>query len=181
MSSKSNVRGFHDPDGLAGSVIAHIFNAWWLAVDRSPHTAPRVITFFEVNLTTGPGVTGWIMTACLATMVWYANERRRRANFERFWATHHLFVVLFVCWQLHGMFCLIKPDRPPFCSWTQIGLFWRYWLPGGVIYIVERILREVRARQRTYISKLLLHQSRVIEVQIKKDRVTTRAGQYILL
>ena len=163
------------------SVVAHLFNAWWLAVARSPEIGSRIAIFFKVNFTTGSGVTGWIMTLSLAIMVWFAIEKRRRANYERFWSSHHLFIVLFACWQLHGMFCLIKPDRPPFCSWTQIGVFWRFWLPGGVIYIAERILREVRARQRTYISKLVLHPSSVVEVQIKKDAVKTRAGQYIFL
>jgi hypothetical protein len=22
------------------------------------------------------------------------------------------------------MFCMIKPDRPPYCSWNTIGVFW---------------------------------------------------------
>lgn len=63
----------------------------------------------------------------------------------------------------------------------------------------QRILREVRARHRTYISKaslnplanarndslwphqVILHPSNVVEVQIKKEKTTTRAGQYIFL
>jgi len=69
------------------------------------------------------------MTLCLWLMVWFAMEKRKRANFERFWYTHHvsrrrlllsivalltdlgsiwrrqLFVLFFLCWQLHGMYC----------------------------------------------------------------------------
>lgn len=30
------------------------------------------------------------MTACLWLMVWFAMEKRKRANFERFWYTHHV-------------------------------------------------------------------------------------------
>ena len=52
---------------------------------------------------------------------------------------------------------------------------------GGVIWIYERILREVRSRHRTYISKVIQHPSKVMEVQIKKEKCTTRAGQYIFL
>ncbi|KAF8812820.1 hypothetical protein BYT27DRAFT_7207471 [Phlegmacium glaucopus] len=37
-------------------------------------------------------------------------------------------------------------DRPPSCSSDTIGVFWRYWLVGGVIWIFERVLREVRSR-----------------------------------
>ncbi len=57
----------------------------------------------------------------------------------------------------------------------------RYWLVGGVIWIWERVLREVRSRHRTYISKVIQHPSNVVEVQIKKDKTTTRAGQYIFI
>ena len=57
----------------------------------------------------------------------------------------------------------------------------RYWLVGGVIWIVERILREIRSRHITYISKVIQHPSNVMELQIKKEKTTTRAGQYIFL
>lgn len=57
----------------------------------------------------------------------------------------------------------------------------RYWLVGGVIWIWERVLREVRSRHRTYISKVIQHPSNVVEIQIKKEKTTTRAGQYIFI
>ena len=80
----------------------------------------------------------------------------------------------------------------------QIGVFWKYWLIGGVIYIYERLLREIRSRHSTYISKVIQHPSKTIEIQIKKERVKvgfpimrldtklmdltqTRAGQYIFV
>jgi NADPH oxidase len=141
----------------------------------------RIGLFLSANFLTGPGATGWIMTTSLAVMVWYAIEKRRRANFEWFWYTHHLFVIFFINWQLHGMFCMIPADREPKCSFNSIGVFWRYWLVGGAIWIFERILREVRSRHVTYISKVIQHPSNVMELQIKKEKTTTRAGQYIFL
>ena len=57
----------------------------------------------------------------------------------------------------------------------------RYWLVGGIIWIFERILREVRSRHITYISKVIQHPSNVMELQIKKEKTTTRAGQYVFL
>lgn len=50
-----------------------------------------------------------------------------------------------------------------------------------MIWIFERVLREVRSRHRTYISKVIQHPSNVMEVQIKKEKTTTRAGQYIFI
>lgn len=64
----------------------------------------------------------------LWTMIWFAMEKRKQKNFERFWYSHHvshdklfltpegeltgigdmyekIFVVFFLLWQLHGMFC----------------------------------------------------------------------------
>ncbi|GBE83507.1 NADPH oxidase [Sparassis latifolia] len=164
-------------------IAAHMVNFYRLAMaDYSAKTTgQRVVAFLLANFATGPGLTGWIMTAALAIMVFFALEKRRRAHFEWFWYSHHLFLVFFLGWQLHGMFCMIQPDRPPFCSWLQIGVFWRYWLVGGLIYTYERILREVRSRHRTYISKVIQHPSNVMEIQIKKEKTTIRAGQYIFL
>ncbi|KAF8574915.1 NADPH oxidase B [Ramaria rubella] len=164
-------------------IAAHMVNFARLAkADPDAKTTGQlVVAFLGANFATGPGITGWIMTVCLGIMVFFAIEKRRQTHFERFWYSHHLFIPFFVCWQLHGMFCMIKPDRPPYCSFNTIGVFWRYWLVGGVIFVYERILREVRSRHRTYISKVIQHPSKVMEIQIKKEKTTTRAGQYIFL
>ncbi|KAF8153067.1 NADPH oxidase [Crassisporium funariophilum] len=169
--------------GSVVHIVAHMVNFYKLAmVDNTANTAgKRIISFLAANFTTGPGVTGWIMTAALGIMVFFAREKVRRAHFERFWYSHHLFIVFFINWQLHGMFCMIKPDRPPYCSFNTIGVFWRYWLVGGVIWIWERVLREIRSRHITFISKVIQHPSNVMELQIKKEKTTTRAGQYIFL
>ncbi|KAJ3728688.1 NADPH oxidase [Lentinula raphanica] len=161
--------------------LAHIVNVVNLAIQSANTTKQRVINFLLICVEAGPAITGWIMWAALGTMAWYAREEKRRQNFERFWYTHHLFIVFFINWQLHGMFCMIKPDRPPYCSYNTIGVFWRYWIVGGVIWVFERILREVRSRHRTYISKVIQHPSNVMELQIKKEKTTTRAGQYIFI
>jgi NADPH oxidase len=164
-------------------VIAHMRNFALVATLDPAATSfgQRLGLFLSANFLTGPGATGWIMTVSLAIMVWYAIEKRRRAHFEWFWYTHHLFIVFFINWQLHGMFCMIPADREPKCSFNTIGVFWRYWLVGGVIWIFERILREVRSRHVTYISKVVQHPSNVMELQIKKEKTTTQAGQYIFL
>ena len=181
------------------------FYKYTMADASAKTTHQRILVFVSLNFTTGPGITGWIMTICLAVMVLFSTDKVRKVHFERFWYSHHLFIILFINWQLHGMFCMIKPDRPPFCSFDSVGVFWvsfffsnfylfcffflvlscyneqRYWLVGGVIWILERILREIRSRHITYISKVIQHPSNVMELQIKKEKTTTRAGQYIFL
>lgn len=107
-------------------ILAHMVNFGKLAkADPDANTTGKVIVaFLGANFLTGPGITGWIMTAALGIMVFFAIEKRRRAHFEWFWYSHHLFIVFFINWQLHGMFCMIKPDRPPYCSSNTIGVFW---------------------------------------------------------
>ena len=127
------------------------------------------------NFVTGPGWSGYVMITVLMLMVVTSLQRFKHKNFERFWYTHHLFVVFFIFWSVHGAFCLIKTDFAPFCFGT--GVFWQYWMYGGFIYLAERIMREVRGRHKTYISKVIQHPSNVVELQIKKDNTKTRAGQ----
>jgi NADPH oxidase 2 len=111
--------------GSAVHTIAHMVNFTKLALSiPNMNTGQRIGAFFAANFATGPGITGWIMVAALGIMVFFAIEKRRRAHFEKFWYTHHLFIVFFINWQLHGMFCMIKPDRPPYCSFNSIGVFW---------------------------------------------------------
>lgn len=107
-------------------IAAHMVNFYKLAMadTSATNTGQRIVAFLVANFATGPGATGWIMTAALGVMVWFAIEKRRRSHFERFWYSHHLFIVFFINWQLHGMFCMIQPDRPPYCSFNTIGVFW---------------------------------------------------------
>ncbi|RMZ78039.1 hypothetical protein DV737_g4118, partial [Chaetothyriales sp. CBS 132003] len=135
--------------------------------------------FLKINFYTGPGWSGYVMLFALAAMVFTSLEKRRRANYERFWNTHHLFIVFFVFWSVHGAFCMIKADTAPFCFGT--GVFWQYWMIGGFAYLLERVMREIRGRHNTYVSKVIQHPSNVVEIQMHKDHTKTRAGQYIFL
>ncbi len=135
--------------------------------------------FLRINFATGPGWTGYMMLLVLVLMVVTATDGARRKNFERFWYTHHLFVVFFVFWSIHGAFCMIKPDAPPFCNGTAS--FWKFWIVGAVLYLLERVMREVRGRQPTFITKVVQHPSKVVEIQIKKEGIKTRAGQVCVL
>lgn len=137
------------------------------------------VGFLLANLVTGPGWSGYIMLTCLMAMVFTSMEKARKNNFERFWYTHHLFIIFFVFWSVHGEFCMIKNDRAPYCN--GVGVFYQYWIVGGFTYLLERIAREMRGRHKTYVSKVIQHPSNVCEIQIKKENTITRAGQYIFL
>jgi NADPH oxidase len=74
---------------------------------------------------------------------------------------------------------MIKNDRAPYCN--GVGVFYQYWIVGGFTYLLERVAREMRGRHKTYVSKVIQHPSNVCEIQIKKEKTLTRAGQYIFL
>lgn len=156
-------------------VIAHWNNFAQLAAKQ------RIgfVGFLKLNFMTGPGWSGYIMLIALMAMLWTSLAKPRQANYERFWSVHHLFIVFFMFWSIHGAFCMIKTDNAPFCFGT--GVFWEYWMYGGFCYLLERILREVRGRHKTYVTKVIQHPSNVVEIQIHKERTKMRAGQYIFL
>ncbi|CAG8794806.1 3536_t:CDS:1, partial [Racocetra persica] len=159
--------------------LLHTVSHWINFYELSKANNGGIIMWFQLNFATGPGATGYVMLICLLVMVVTATEGNRRNHFNRFWYLHHLFIFFFGAWSFHGAFCMIKPDRPPYCD--NIAAFWKYWIASGVIYVGERILREIRAHQKTRISKVIMHPSCVVEVQIKKDSIVTKVGQYIYL
>ncbi|GAA5841571.1 hypothetical protein JCM9279_000692 [Rhodotorula babjevae] len=161
--------------------VAHLLDSWWLAASMTDSAMTGLLEALMVNGSTGPFVTGWIMLVLLVVIAWFAAEKRRKKHFQRFYYSHHLALVFFFLWQLHGMFCMIRPDKPPYCAWSQIGVFWLFWSFGGIVYVSERILREVRSRHRTYLSKVIVHPGKTVELQVKKEKTTSRAGQYIMV
>ncbi|CRK44119.1 hypothetical protein BN1723_006036 [Verticillium longisporum] len=158
--------------------IAHWVNFGMIAAKNNL----GVYGWLLANFVSGPGWTGYVMLIALMGMVITSMEKPRRANYERFWYTHHMFIIFFFFWSIHGAFCMIQPDFAPFCisiGPSAIGVFWQYWMYGGFCYLAERIAREVRGKHKTYISKVIQHPSNVCEIQIKKENTKTQAGQYI--
>ncbi|RAL58860.1 hypothetical protein DID88_009280 [Monilinia fructigena] len=159
------------------NITFHMTTAWSIVFFSWVHTIAHWNNFAQIsaknnlgiggfllaNFVSGPGWTGYVMLVALMAMAITSYEKYRRANFERFWYTHHFFVIFFV-----------------FCVGTSaIGVFWQYWMYGGYIYLAERIAREIRGKHKTYVSKVVQHPSNVCEIQIKKENTKTRAGQYI--
>ncbi|CAJ0907827.1 16522_t:CDS:2 [Entrophospora sp. SA101] len=156
--------------------VAHWVNFYRLAIVVSQG---GVVDFLILNFATGPGATGYVMLICLLIMVVTSSKKARNRNFNTFWYFHHLFIPFFGVWAFHGAFCMIKPDRPPFCD--DIASFWKYWIASGLVYIGERILREIRSRRKTFISKVIMHPSKVVEIQMRKDGIVSKAGQYVFI
>ncbi|KAG0370597.1 ferric reductase NAD binding domain-containing protein [Gamsiella multidivaricata] len=158
--------------------LAHTF-AHYVNFYKLARADPVKYQFWSLMFASGPGWTGHIMLVVLLVMVVTALPSVRVKNFEIFWYWHHLFLLFFFFFSFHGAFCLLPPDRPPYCK--DISSFWKYWVASGFIYLLERVAREWRAQQKTVISRVILHPSKVVEIQIKKENCHALAGQYIFL
>ncbi|KAL1916740.1 uncharacterized protein VTP21DRAFT_5444 [Calcarisporiella thermophila] len=150
---------------------------------RLARTSPNVVSqFFYYMFGHGVGWSGHVLIIVILIMGATSVPSVRRSNFERFWYTHHLFVIYFIVFSFHGAFCLVANDRPPLC--VNIASFWKYWIASGVIYTFERVIREYRAFfRRSHVSKIVLHPSKVVEIQIKKENTfsNVKAGQYVFI
>ena len=155
--------------------VVHVAAHWNNFAQLSAKNNQGFRGFLLANFATGPGWSGYIILFTLIAMVVTSVKKARQANHERFWYTHHLFIVFFIFWSVHGAFCMIKPDAPPFCAGT--GVFWEYWMYSGFIYLLERVAREIRGRHQTFISKVIQHPNNVVEIQIKKEKTKSKAGQ----
>ncbi|KAJ2777757.1 hypothetical protein GGI15_004404, partial [Coemansia interrupta] len=155
---------------------SHYRNYWVVAtVTGTP--------YWRMLFTTGHSITGHIMLFIMIIMGVTGWAKIRRKHFNLFWNLHHLYVIYFACFSIHGGFCLLKSNLPPFCSTGAA--FWKYWLFSGVIYLFERLSREFRANVRAKtmkVQKVILHPGKVIEVQFRKPRgFKGLAGQYAFL
>jgi len=52
---------------------------------------------------------------------------------------------------------------------------------AGFFFIVEKIVKEISIRAPTYINKVIMHPSKVIEIQIKKKGFKMLSGQYVFV
>lgn len=181
------------------SIFLHKIVGWYLVFFASVHTIGHCVNFallaakndkgfngfFALNFGTILGWSGYVMFISLGLIAVTSLKRFRLANFERFYYTHHLFVLFFVISSVHGLCCMIEEDKGPDGDSTcrvRYGPIWQWWMYGGFgLLLAERIKREVVGRYKTYISKVIRHPCNVVEIQIKKDKTRMKIGQYIYL
>ncbi|KAM0789559.1 hypothetical protein ACM66B_000370 [Microbotryomycetes sp. NB124-2] len=179
---------------LDENLFAHRQIAYSLLFWSIVHTTAHYVNMFNVELTqirketawaimyTQPGgFTGHVMLLIMFVMYTTANRRIRQQAFETFWYTHHLFILFLLCLYTHATGCFVRgalPDQPVRCLGYNSWL-WTIW--GGLAYLVERVIREVRARRHTTLVGILMHQSGVIELRFIKPSMNYKAGQWLFL
>lgn len=176
-------------------ILLHEMVGWYLVFFAFVHTIGHCINFallavkddagfkgfFDLNFGTIPGWTGYFMFFILGLIAVTSLRCFRLAQFERFYYTHHLFVLFFVVSSVHGICCMVKEDKGPNGASTcgiGYGPIWQWLMYGGFGYLlVERIRKEVVGRYKTYISKVIRHPCDVVEIQVKKEKTQMKIGQ----
>ncbi|KAM4799619.1 NADPH oxidase 1 isoform 2-T2 [Urocitellus parryii] len=176
---------------------------FWLNPIASPDMTVLYVTF-----TTIAGLSGVIITIALILMVTSSMEFIRRHYFELFWYTHHLFIIYMVCLWIHGLGGIVRSqteksmneshphkcaqsfekwdDHDPDCKEPQFEGHppesWKWTLAPFALYIFERfLLRFYRSQQKVVITKVVMHPSKVLELQMKKRGFSMEVGQYIFV
>uniref|UniRef100_A0A8C2WLY8 NADPH oxidase 1 n=1 Tax=Cyclopterus lumpus TaxID=8103 RepID=A0A8C2WLY8_CYCLU len=192
-----NRRNKNDKLGMALAILADLENTTYLNPIRNIDTISNPCTSIA-------GLTGVIITLSLILIITSSMEVIRRSYFEVFWYTHHLFVIFFLGLVIHGVGYIVRKQdetqrhNPTFCrtrssDWGGItecpvpqfsggpAMTW-YWVIGPMIlYLFERLLRFIRYMQAVTYRKIVMHPSKVLELQLMKNGFKMEVGQYVFL
>ena len=187
---------------LADMQGVHRQTAYALLLFTILHVSCHYINFFGVErqqirpekavqiLYTQPApLTGQVMLFCMFLMFTTAHHRIRQQAYEAFWYTHHLFIPFTLALYTHGTGCFVRDTpRPisPFAGhefWAHCLGYqsWRWEIIGGGLYLLERLYRALRARQRTPIDKVVKHPYDTVEIRVRKPGMKYRSGQNLLI
>ncbi|GAA5874052.1 hypothetical protein JCM3774_001594 [Rhodotorula dairenensis] len=158
------------------------------------HTTAHYVNMFNVErsqvrkeaawaiLFTQPGgLTGHLMLVLMLLVYTTAHAKIRQHSYEAFWYTHHLVVLILFFLYIHAIGCFVRgalPGQPVEClgysSWT-----WTIW--GGIAWLLERVVREVRGRRKTRLASVLLHPQGTLELRFVKPSFRYKPGQWLFL
>ncbi|XP_031648777.1 cytochrome b-245 heavy chain [Oncorhynchus kisutch] len=177
-------------------------NASYLNPIRTDQTNPTIVMF-----TTIAGLTGVVITLALILIITSSMEVIRRSYFEVFWYTHHLFIIFFIGLVFHGFGRIVRgqtatsllENKPSQCkdqfeSWGMNGTFcpkpefagnppmtWKWVVGPMILYVCERLVRFYRSQQKVVITKVVMHPSKTLELQMKRKGFSMEVGQYVFM
>uniref|UniRef100_A0A3B3DPH4 NADPH oxidase 2 n=1 Tax=Oryzias melastigma TaxID=30732 RepID=A0A3B3DPH4_ORYME len=200
MDAQLNRNSSHLPFIL--SEIGDNENVSFLNPIRSNETSPTIVMF-----TTIAGLTGVVITLALILIITSSMEVIRRSYFEVFWYTHHLFVIFFIGLVFHGFGRIVRGqtlgslnrNKPDTCAnrfeeWgkNESGcavpefagnppMTWKWVVGPMFLYVCERLVRIYRSHQKVVITKVVMHPSKTLELQMKKKGFHMEVGQYVFI
>ena len=151
-------------------VFGTVFHGW----AHYNHYAQVPATYEEIF-----GPTVWISGILIIMSMFFlystSFQQVRHGKFELFWYTHHLFVVFFLAILFHGAGS-VNPN------------FWKWFVIPGFLYLVERIMREIRASKPIGVVSVTHMNNQAakvfcLELEKKPGQPTHRhqEGQYVFI
>ncbi|KAM3930885.1 NADPH oxidase 3 [Leptodactylus fuscus] len=152
------------------------------------------------------GITGFVITLALVSIVTSSTELIRRSFYEVFWYTHNLFIIFYIGLVMHGAGQIVRGQTPQsillhnlsYCKdhyyeWGETAqcpvpqfsgskpATWKWVVFPLILYTCEKVIRFWRSKQEVVITKVITHSSGVLEIQMKKSGFVMEPGQYVFL
>ena len=157
--------------------IAHTCGHYFSIRNLEKSPTSYGVSAIQIAWLSGPGLTGHLAVLVFFLILSSSLESVKKTKFELFWYLHHLFTVFVALNSIHGIFCFVIANDGSCVS----PIFWKCAIGPVALYMAERLFREIRARNKTILSKVILHPSMVIEMQVKKDGFSSKVGDYIFI
>uniref|UniRef100_A0A8C1YCI9 Cytochrome b-245, beta polypeptide (chronic granulomatous disease) n=1 Tax=Cyprinus carpio TaxID=7962 RepID=A0A8C1YCI9_CYPCA len=183
-------------------LVAYMIALHTGTIRKNIHLSQTIVMF-----TTIAGLTGVVITLALILIITSSMEVIRRSYFEVFWFTHHLFIVFFIGLVAHGIGRIVrgqtvesiivhdpKKCHSKFETWGQSGtdcpkpdfagnppMTWKWVVGPMFLYVCERLVRFYRSQQKVVITKVVMHPSKTLELQMKKKGFKMEVGQYVFI
>ncbi|KAF9169803.1 hypothetical protein BGX20_009815 [Mortierella sp. AD010] len=166
----------------------HKYLAYHIPVFLTIHVLGHCVNFYRLeqlgrgsamsyHFGTWAGVTGYWMILLLGIMFVTAHRTIRKRNYEVFWYTHHLAILVMVFYAFHGYGCFVKTNDGQCRGYDS----WRYVVLASLIYLAERILRAIESNRLIALSSAVAHPGGAIELNFKLPSMQYRPGQHIYL
>ncbi|XP_010259644.1 PREDICTED: respiratory burst oxidase homolog protein B-like [Nelumbo nucifera] len=137
------------------------------------------------------GTEGWTGVTMLVLMIiayvlaqpWFRKNRlrlpkslKKLTGFNAFWYSHHLFVIVYVLFVIHGYFLYLQK------KWYK-KTTWMYLAVPVTLYACERLIRTFRSGYKTVkILKVAVYPGNVLALHMSKPQgFKYRSGQYIFV
>ncbi|KAF9990951.1 hypothetical protein BGZ75_008120 [Mortierella antarctica] len=132
---------------------------------------------FGYHFGTWAGITGYWMLLLLGIMFMTAHRKIRERNYEVFWYTHHLAILVMGFYAFHGYGCFVKTNDGQCRGYGS----WRYVVLASLIYLAERALRAFESYRTLVLSSAIAHPGGAIELNFKQPSIHYRPGQHLYL
>ncbi|KAF9579490.1 hypothetical protein BGW38_004234, partial [Lunasporangiospora selenospora] len=172
----------------SSSTRYHRFIAYHAAFFLIVHVLGHCVNFYRLqqlgkvsalsyHFGTWAGITGYWMLLLLGIMFATAHKKVRDKNFEVFWHTHHLAILVMVFFSLHGVGCFVKTNDGQCRGYNS----WRYVVLASLLYLIERIMRVLESRKPIVLTSAVAHPGGAIELIFRDPTFLYRPGQHLYL